>query len=110
MTSLCFPSISQKTTLTDGTRYGYVKIPAKSGKPTLLFLQGYPSAAYDWRHQIDHFSKAGYGLIAPDLLGYGDTDKPTDPRAYAMKTMARQVVEIFDEEKLEKVVGIAHDW
>lgn len=110
MASLIFPSIAKKATLRDGTTYGYVRVAAREGKPTVLFLHGYPSSSYDWRYQIDHFSKRGYGLLVPDLLGYGDTDKPEALEAYTMRNMGRQVVELLDHEKLETVVGVAHDW
>lgn len=111
MVSLAFPNLSKRGTLRDGTVYGYVHVkPAVAGKPTLLFLHGYPSAAYDWRHQIAHFSSRGYGLIVPDLLGYGDTSKPHDLAAYTMHAMSRHIVELLDAERIDRVAGVAHDW
>lgn len=110
MASLAFPTISKKTTLSDGTVYGYVRVTARDGKPTLLFLHGYPSSSYDWRPQIEYFSKQGFGLVVPDLLGYGDTSKPTDVKAYTMGKIGKQVAELLDQESLSKVVGIGHDW
>ena len=75
MASIAFPALAKKTTLSDGTTYGYVaSAPASPDKPTLLLLHGYPSSSFDWRHQIASLPKAGFGVIVPDLLGYGDTD------------------------------------
>lgn len=111
MASLAFPLFAKKATLTDGTTYGYVAIaPAQSGKPTFLFLHGYPSSSYDWRHQITDLSAAGYGVIAPDLLGYGDTDKPADLKAYRMKSMSHHMREILDLESVTRCIVVSHDW
>ena len=52
----------------------------------------------------------GYGVMVPDLLGYGDTDKPAELEAYSLKRMSDHVVEILDKEGLQKVIGVAHDW
>jgi soluble epoxide hydrolase/lipid-phosphate phosphatase len=99
-----------KFTLSSGVIYGYVYIPPQSSKTTILFLHGFPSGAYDWRHQIPHFSKAGYGVLVPDLLGYGSTDKPELAEQYRGKKMASEIIEILDHENIGKVHGVGHDW
>ncbi|KAE8357113.1 Alpha/Beta hydrolase protein [Aspergillus caelatus] len=78
-------------------------------KPTILFLHGFPSTSYDWRHQITYLSSLGYGVIAPDLLGYGGTSKPTDLAAYKTKSMAAEIITILDAEEIEKVHAVGHD-
>lgn len=110
MSAIAFPRYCKTLTLSSGVVYSYVFSSAKIAKPTLLFLHGFPSSCYDWRHQIPHFLAQGYGIIAPDLLGYGGTDKPTDPAQYRGKKMASEVVEILDHENILKVHGIGHDW
>ncbi|KAL5357562.1 putative epoxide hydrolase [Aspergillus floccosus] len=111
MASIAFPSLAKKATLSDGTTYGYVSVsPQSRSKPTFLLLHGYPSSCFDWRHQIAGLQKAGYGIIAPDLLGYGDTDKPTDPAAYRLKTMSGHMAEILDIEGVERAIAVGHDW
>jgi len=49
-------------------------------------------------------------VIVPDLLGYGDTDKPSEPEQYKFKKMAGHLIEILEKEGVEKVVGVGHDW
>ncbi|GKZ23854.1 hypothetical protein AbraIFM66951_010383 [Aspergillus brasiliensis] len=110
MASIVYPDLAKKATLSDGTTYGYVSVPASAGKPTFLLLHGYPSTSHDWRHQIAFLQKEGYGVIAPDLLGYGDTDKPTDLKAYRLKVMSQHVIEILDRENVSRAVLVAHDW
>ena len=106
-----FPSISESLRLTDGTTYAFVYSPAaQPQKPTFLLLHGFPSSSWDWRHQIFQLKEAGYGVLAPDLLGYGDTDKPNEVEAYSMKRMTGHVVEILQAKGLELVVAVAHDW
>ncbi|RYP40478.1 hypothetical protein DL768_010624 [Monosporascus sp. mg162] len=111
MASVAFPSLAKKATLSDGTTYGYVAVsPSDSDKPTFLFLHGYPSSSYDWRNQIASLPAAGFGVIVPDLLGYGDTDSPTDVGAYRMKAMAQHMAEILDKEGVPRCVAVSHDW
>jgi len=94
----------------DGTKYAYVYVPAKDSKPTMLLLHGFPSSSYDWRHQLKSLTELGYGVLAPDLLGYGDTDRPTEIEKYKFKQMVAHVTEILDKESLKTVIGVAHDW
>ncbi|KAB8231984.1 alpha/beta fold hydrolase [Aspergillus alliaceus] len=78
-------------------------------RPTILLLHGFPSTSYDWRHQIPHLTTLGYGILAPDLLGYGLTSKPTNLNAYKTKSMAAEIISLLDAEGLEKVHAVAHD-
>lgn len=97
--------------LPDGTKYAYVhRAPISESRPYLIFVHGCPSSSWDWRHQVEAFSSLGYGIIAPDLLGYGLTDKPDDYREYKQKRMAEHVIAIMDRESVEMAIGIAHDW
>lgn len=104
---------SKTINLSTGHSYCYLYHPSAkgSGHPTLLFLHGFPSSAYDFRHQVEHFTAKGYGVLVPDLLGYGGTSQPVDDvQKYSMSRMAREVVEILDHEGISRVVGISHDW
>ncbi|KIY46467.1 alpha/beta-hydrolase [Fistulina hepatica ATCC 64428] len=107
-----FETTLYRTTKTKrGFTYRYIYIaPTTEDKPFLLFLHGFPSTSYDWRHQIKYFGKQGYGLIVPDMLGYAGTDKPDDPIHYVPTSLARDVIDIVDAEKAHRVIAIAHDW
>ncbi|KAF8064071.1 alpha/beta-hydrolase [Lyophyllum atratum] len=91
-------------------KYSYFFSPPTLGKPVLLFIHGFPCTSYDWRYQVDFFKAKGYGLIVPDMLGYGGTDKPTDPAQYAQSLMSQDVIDILDFENVDKVIAIGHDW
>ncbi|KAH9929177.1 Alpha/Beta hydrolase protein [Fomitopsis serialis] len=104
---------SQYKTVTTkrGLKYSYASIPAEgTPRDTLLFVHGFPSTSYDWRNQVDSFKKAGFALIVPDLLGTGETDKPTDAALFKFSAMAADVVDILDAENVGEVIVIGHDW
>ncbi|KAF8885233.1 Alpha/Beta hydrolase protein [Gymnopilus junonius] len=89
------------------TRRGFAP---SAEKPTVIFLHGFPSTHLDWTSQITTFSNKGYGVIAPDLLGYGDTSAPDDVNQYKTLDMAEDVVDILKDLGVYKVIGVAHDW
>lgn len=91
--------------------YSYIHIPPQLPNTRyLLFLHGFPSTSYHWHHQISFFKAKGYGVIAPDLLGFGETSKPTELEMYKGEDMANDIVEILDSEGIERLIGVAHDW
>ena len=75
-------SIVNHTLRANGIRQNY--IDAGQGAPVVL-LHGFPETNYAWRHQIPVLGER-YRLIAPDLRGYGETDKPAS--GYDKRTMA----------------------
>jgi len=103
-------SLYKGFTTSRGLNYYCYVAPARELKPTLLFLHGFPSTSYDWRHQVAFFVKKGYGLIVPDLLGYGGTAKPVDVEAYKSNLIVEDIIDILDAEGTQKVVSIGHDW
>jgi len=103
--------ISIRTTTTQRSFvYSYHYNPSAIGKPTILFLHGFPSTHRDWASQINYFSSKGYGVIAPDLLGYGDTSAPDDVQQYKLSDMAQDIIDILNDLNVDKVIGVGHDW
>lgn len=64
---------------------------------------------YCWRYQTKHLSERGYGIMCPDLLGYGGTSKPHDYKEYAFADMVVDLAELLDAEGLSQVVVVGHD-
>ncbi|KAF1736160.1 Bifunctional epoxide hydrolase 2 [Beauveria bassiana] len=93
-----------------GYKYSFIYVPARDSKTTLLFLHGFPSQADDWERQVAYFAPLGYGVIAPDLLGYGDTSKPDALTSYTFKGMSDDIAQLLDHLKVESVVGVGHDF
>ena len=113
MAAIAFPQYAKSIELSTGHTYSYVHIPENPApnttRSTILFLHGFPSSSYDWRHQIAFFAKKGYGVIAPDLLGYGGSSKPSCPEEYKAKKMAAEVVGILNHENIQNVHAVSHD-
>ena len=110
MAHIAFPEYAELVDLPCGRTYSYVRIQAKDSKPTILLVHGFPSSSFDWRHQISYFSNLGYGILAPDLLGYGQTSKPLEPSSYIGKRIAYELAELLDVEGLDKAHGVGHDF
>lgn len=93
-------------------QYELLYIEAKDGKPTLLFLHGFPSSMHSWRHQMKYFSEKGYGCLIPNLLGYGQTYSPLNETEYSSQIIVGHLIMLLDRMKLSnsKVVVIGHDW
>ncbi|KAI0791300.1 epoxide hydrolase [Abortiporus biennis] len=104
------PTLYKDTTLSRGFNYHYYYSPAKDSKSTILFCHGFPSTSRDWRFSATYFQEKGYGVLVPDMLGYGGTAKPVDPAFYVGSGHARDMVDILDAEKLDKVIAVGHDW
>lgn len=79
------------------------------GDPVLL-LHGFPELAYSWRHQLPALAAAGYRAIAPDLRGYGASDRPTGVAAYAVPALVGDVVGLIDALGYKRVHLVGHDW
>lgn len=91
-----------------GFEYSYFHTPAKT-RPTLLFLHGFPSHATEWSHQFTFFADRGYGCLAPDLLGFGHSSKPSEGKDYSFKLMADDVAQLLDSLGIDSVMGVGHD-
>ena len=76
----------------------------------MLFLHGFPSDLVHWTYQIRHFSTKGYGVVAPDMLGYGRSSKPDDFDEYQFKPMCQDIAELLQSLRVESVVGVGHDF
>ena len=93
-----------------GYTYGYRFSPPHPGKSTILFVHGFPATSRSWRAQAAFFAARGHGVVVPDLLGYGSTDKPHALEPYACKLISKDVVDILEKEGLSGVVAVGHDW
>jgi pimeloyl-ACP methyl ester carboxylesterase len=91
----------------NGIRIHYVE--QGDGFPVVL-LHGFPELWYSWRRQIPALAAAGLRAIAPDLRGYGDTDKPAEREAYDIEHLVGDLVGLMDALGLEKAAIVGHDW
>jgi pimeloyl-ACP methyl ester carboxylesterase/2-polyprenyl-6-methoxyphenol hydroxylase-like FAD-dependent oxidoreductase len=80
-----------------------------SGDPVLL-LHGWPDTHALWHRQVAALTTAGYRIIAPDLRGFGDSDKPADVSAYGMLHVLADLLGVLNERELPRVHVVGHDW
>ncbi|MCK9920877.1 alpha/beta hydrolase [Frankia sp. AgPm24] len=82
---------------------------AEQGRgPLVLLLHGYPQFWWSWRHQLVALADAGYRVVAPDLRGYGASDKP--PRGYDAFTLADDVAGLIRALGERDAAVVGHDW
>src|SRR5258708_11874586 len=84
---------------------------AEAGKgPLVILLHGFPELWYSWRHQLPALAAAGYHAVAPDVRGYGDSYKPYEIEAYAMREHIADLLGVLDALGEKEAVIIGHDW
>lgn len=93
----------------DGLRMAYVD-EGDRGAPTLLLLHGEPAWSYLYRRMIPPLVAAGYRCVAPDLIGFGRSDKPTNQEDYTYARHVAWVESFVQAVGLQDVVLFAQDW
>ncbi len=84
---------------------------AEMGKgPLVILVHGWPESWYSWRHQLPALAAAGYRAVAPDMRGYGKSDKPPAVEDYDMKHLTADLAGIVDALGEKEAVLIGHDW
>ncbi|MDH2426721.1 alpha/beta hydrolase [Sphaerisporangium sp. TRM90804] len=76
--------------------------------PLVLLLHGFPQFWWTWRRQLRSLPAAGYRVVAPDLRGYGASDKP--PRGYDLPTLAGDMAGLIRALGETCAVVVGHDW
>ncbi len=84
-------------------------VEAGSG-PLVLLLHGFPEFHYSWRRQIPALVAAGFRVIAPDLRGYNQSEKPHGVRNYRIELLVADVVELIRHAGVARAVVVGHDW
>jgi epoxide hydrolase 4 len=92
--------------ITNGVKLHYV---TQGEGPLMLMLHGFPEFWYSWRHQIPEFAKY-FKVVAVDLRGYNDSDKPKEQSAYVMDEFIKDVKGLIKGLGYEKCVLVGHDW
>jgi len=76
----------------------------------VVLCHGFPELWYSWRHQLPALGAAGYRVIAPDLRGYGDSDRPERVEDYGIGPLTADLLGLVDEAGHDKAVFVGHDW
>ena len=91
-------------------RVHYVDEGTKDAERTFLCLHGEPSWAYLFRKMMPVFAESGARVIAPDWLGFGRSDKPTNDSVYTFDFHRNMVVALIERLGLKNITLVAQDW
>jgi pimeloyl-ACP methyl ester carboxylesterase len=78
--------------------------------PPVLLLHGFPDSSALWRPQIAALTGAGMRAIAPDLRGFGESEKPAEVGAYRVGRSVADMVALLDGLGIERARVVGHDW
>lgn len=92
--------------VTNGVQLHYV---TQGEGPLMLMLHGFPEFWYSWRHQISEFA-TDYKVVALDLRGYNESEKPKEVEAYRMQELMRDVEGVILGLGYQSCVLVGHDW
>ncbi|GIW70740.1 MAG: epoxide hydrolase [Planctomycetota bacterium] len=112
------PASTATSTSTAAIRHSYVQANGirfhlalagedRPAAPLVLMLHGFPECWYSWRHQLAALGAHAL-CAAPDLRGYGETDKPR--RGYDLDTLAADAAALIRALGRERAVVVGHDW
>jgi len=99
----------------DGVRLHYVDESPNDGqmggeRPVIWLMHGMPMWSYVYRKVIPPLVKAGYRCIAPDLMGFGLSDKPDDESQHTLQRHVELMQNLMLKLKLDNIVVVGQDW
>jgi len=84
---------------------------AESGTgPLVVLCHGFPESWYSWRHQLGALAEAGFHVVAPDMRGYGQTQRPEEIDQYTLLHLVGDMVGLLDALNADTAVIVGHDW
>ena len=101
--------VSELPTL-DGLRMHYLDEGPKNAEITYLCLHGNPAWSYLYRKMIPVFAGAGHRVVAPDMIGFGKSDKPKKDSAHQFDFHRQTLLELIEHLDLRNVVLVVQDW
>lgn len=104
-----WPFVPRYVEIADGLRVHYIDEGAAGAQPVLM-LHGEPSWAYLYRHMISPAVDAGFRVVAPDLVGFGRSDKPLDRAAYSYAAQVAWMQQWIEALDLRNIVLACQDW
>ncbi len=95
---------------TEGARLHYIDAGPRDAAVTVLALHGNPSWCYLYRHMIPIFTAAGLRVVAPDLIGFGRSDKPIAPQWHSFERHRNILLALVERLDLNNVMLACQDW
>ena len=101
------PEISHRFVETNGIR---LHVAEAGAGPLVVLCHGFPESWYSWRHQLPALAEAGFHAVAPDMRGYGQSDRPEAIDQYTLLHLVGDMVGLLDALGAEEAVIAGHDW
>ena len=93
----------------DKIRIHYVDEGPKDAE-VMLLMHGEPSWSFLYRHMIPKLTKAGFRTVAPDLVGFGRSDKPTEKEDHTYAKHVKWVTKLVKSLDLKRITLFCQDW
>ena len=100
------PEVMHRMIATNGIR---LHVAGQGEGPLVILCHGFPECWYSWRHQLRALAKAGFRAVAPDLRGYGRSDRPEAVENYTILHDIGDIVGLVDALGGERAVIAGHD-
>jgi epoxide hydrolase A/B len=88
----------------------HIHLAEQGEGPLVVLCHGFPESWYSWRHQLAALSAAGFHAVAPDMRGYGRSDRPEAIDQYTLLHLVGDMVGLLDALGAERAVIAGHDW
>lgn len=93
-----------------GLRVHHLDVGPADAPATVLCLHGNPSWSYLYRHMIPVFTQAGLRVVAPDLLGFGRSDKPVAEADHSFELHRNMLLDFVQRLDLNNIMLVCQDW
>lgn len=87
-----------------------LRIAEMGSGPLVLLVHGWPESWYSWRHQMPALAGAGFRAVAPDMRGYGQSDRPAAVESYDIHHVTGDLVALIDALGEKTAILVGHDW
>lgn len=99
--------VRHREVVTNGIR---MHIAESGAGPLVVLCHGFPESWYSWRHQLHGVAEAGFHAVAPDMRGYGQTQRPEEIDQYTLLHLVGDIIGLLDTLGAETAVIVGHDW
>jgi pimeloyl-ACP methyl ester carboxylesterase len=101
------PDVRRHRVATNGIE---LHVAEQGDGPLVLLLHGFPESWYSWRHQFAPLAAAGFRAVAPDMRGYGSSDRPGAIEAYNQVEVVNDIIGLIPALGYDDAIVIGHDW
>ena len=100
------PEVTHRLIETNGI---HLHVAEQGEGPLIILCHGFPECWYSWRHQLLALAQAGFRVVAPDLRGYGRSDRPEEVEKYTILDDIADLVGLVDALGAQQAVIAGHD-